>query len=382
MQTISLKETIPSEIAVEGAFGYDIRPEGLGIRRLPDWTRPYVPQGLEVMLKMASGVRLRLNTNATKIGIDAVTTSMGFRPNAKPFVRFDLQRNGHIDSQSIKPTNVIVPKPESPTQYEIDRGTVETAWFSDSKNTGGNLEIWLPHNAYVSLQQIHIDGDLLPLEPEDRPRWVHYGSSISHCMEAESPSQTWPGVASRRARFALTSLGFGGQCHLDPFVARTIAQTSADLISIKVGINVVNLDSMRERVFVPMIHGFLDTIREAHPSTQICLVSPIFCPSAEDRPGPTIPNNDGKFETIEGFQQLRQGCLTLRRIRDILQEVVEIRRNQSDLCIDYFDGLNLFSEADQHLLPDHLHPNNEGYRLMGERFADSYLSPKRPQIIG
>ena len=32
----------------------------------------------------------------------------------------------------------------------------------------------------------------------------------------------------------------------------------------------------------------------------------------------------------------------------------------------YRDGLMLFGEADEHLLPDLLHPNGEGYELMGQ----------------
>ena len=32
----------------------------------------------------------------------------------------------------------------------------------------------------------------------------------------------------------------------------------------------------------------------------------------------------------------------------------------------YRDGLELFGEADEHLLPDLLHPNGEGYELMGQ----------------
>lgn len=39
--------------------------------------------------------------------------------------------------------------------------------------------------------------------------------------------------------------------------------TPADLISFKMGINVVNTDAMRLRAFTPALHGFLTIIREA-----------------------------------------------------------------------------------------------------------------------
>ena len=136
---------------------------------------------------------------------------------------------------------------------------------------------------------------------------MHYGSSISHCVEAAEPAGTWPAVAARLAGVSLRNLGFGGQCHLDPFVARTIRDLpDVDIVSIKTGINIVNMDSMRERVFAPALHGFLDTIREAKPDVPIVVISPIYCPSAETRPGPTVPNEQGKFVTIDGFEQFRK----------------------------------------------------------------------------
>ena len=55
MRVISMREHIPPKIKVWGALGYDQRAEGLGVRRLPEWTRPQVPPGLDVMLRMASG---------------------------------------------------------------------------------------------------------------------------------------------------------------------------------------------------------------------------------------------------------------------------------------------------------------------------------------
>ncbi len=212
-----------------------------------------------------------------------------------------------------------------------------------------------------------------PADAESRPRWIHYGSSISHCMEAEQPGEVWPAVAARRAGVALQSLGFGGQCHLDQFVARTIRDAHADIVSIKTGINVINMDSMRERVFGPALHGFLDTIREGKRDVPIVLVSPIFCPSAEEHPGPTVPDEHGKFVTIKGFDEIREGCMSLTRVREIITEVVAKRQEAGDGQLHYVDGLELFGEADAGDLPDDLHPNPAGYVRMGERFTERIL---------
>ena len=164
---------------------------------------------------------------------------------------------------------------------------------------------------------------------------------------------------------------------MDPFVARTIRDLDVELISIKAGINIINMDSMRERVFTPLLHGFLDTIRERRETTPILLISPIYCPSAEDRPGPTVPNKEGKFVTIEGLNALRQGSMSLKRVRSLMQSVVESRRADGDAKLFYFNGLELFGEADADDLPDDLHPNPEGYIRMGERFAANAI----PRLI-
>lgn len=93
-------------------------------------------------------------------------------------------------------------------------------------------------------------------------------------------------VAARAADVRLHNLGFGGSAMVDPFTARVIRDTPADVISVKLGINVVNGDVMRRRAFEPAVHGFLDTIRDGHPSTPVLLVSPIHCAIHEHAPGP------------------------------------------------------------------------------------------------
>ena len=106
-------------------------------------------------------------------------------------------------------------------------------------------------------------------------------------FQRRQPHSTWPARAASLGDVDLLNLGFGGSALLDPFVARVIRETGADLISLKIGINLVNTDLMRLRAFVPAVHGFLDTIREGHPDTPLLVISPIACPMHEDTPGPT-----------------------------------------------------------------------------------------------
>ena len=47
-------------------------------------------------------------------------------------------------------------------------------------------------------------------------------------------------------------------------------------------------------------------------------------------------------------------------------KAAEILRKNGDENITYIDGLNIFDSDNAHLLPDNLHPNNEGYSIMAK----------------
>ncbi|HIG43509.1 MAG: GDSL-type esterase/lipase family protein [bacterium] len=372
MQSFRISELVDKDLLVHGALDLDRRPNGISPRRLPAWTRPQVPAMLDVMVRMPSGVRLIFETDSSAIAITALTTNMVTPPASKRPVVFDLEIDDHIASSSNHAGNTIYLDSADRSKFELIRGG-EGCWqFNNLGTEKKHCEIWLPQNAFVELHDLRIDdGASIAISTPGTPRWIHHGSSISHCMEAEQPSQIWPAVAARQSGAVLQNLGFGGQCHLDQFVARTMRDSDADLISIKTGINIINMDSMRERIFQPLLHGFLDTIREGKADTPITLISPIYCPSAEDHPGPTIPDDNGKFIVVPGHREIREGSLTLSRVRQLIREVVEIRDDEN---LYYVDGLDLFAEADASDLPDDLHPNPGGYVRMGQRYAEKHLS--------
>lgn len=172
------------------------------------------------------------------------------------------------------------------------------------------------------------------------------------------------------------NLGFGGSALLDPFVARTMRDTPADLISLKIGINLVNTDLMRLRALGPAVHGFLDTIRDGHPDTPLLVVSPILCPMHEDTPGPTAFDfsrlAEGKLAfTASGNPEERaEGKLTLNAVREELERVVEARA-KDDPHLHLLDGRLLYGEQDhaELPLPDGLHPDAAAHRRIGEHFA-------------
>lgn len=360
-------------LEIIGALDFDDRNTGVSPRRLPAWTRQQLVGNLDVMARMPSGVRIRFRTDSSRLVLKLLVTqfvNVGDQPRE---LTVDLESSaGEIDHQPVGGGNLIYFDRRDPTNFQLERGAESEITFSNL--APDDYELWLPQGAYVELRSMDFDAgaELAPASADTRPLWIHYGSSISHCVEADHPSMIWPAVAARIGGKRLQNLGLGGQCHLDQFIARTIRDLSPDLVSCKVGINIINGDTMRERVFVPALHGFLDTIREKLAQTPILLVSPIYCPSAENTPGPTLPNDAGKFVTVAGSDEIREGCMTLKHVRRLIEKVVQAR---GDPNLGYLDGLSLFSEADAGDLPDDLHPNPAGYIRMGERFASQAFGP-------
>ena len=236
-----------------------------------------------------------------------------------------------------------------------------------------DVEVWLPHDEQTELVDLRADAPW-PRSRTTGRRWVHHGSSISHGSVAIHPTEPWPVVAARLAGLDLVNLGLGGSALLDPFVARTIRDTPADLISLKLGINLVNQDLLRRRALGPAVHGWLDTIRDGHPDTPIRLVSPSSAASTRRVPGPTGPDMQALAEGRVAFvatgdpEAVARGALTLEVVREVLAEVVERR---DDPHLSYVDGLALYGPADAERLPlpDNLHPDSATHRLIGERFA-------------
>jgi len=207
---------------------------------------------------------------------------------------------------------------------------------------------------------------------------VHHGSSISHCIEASRPTRAWPVTVARRAGVSLVDLGFAGQCQLDQFTARAIRDVEVDAVSLELGVNVVNRDTMRERAFVPALHGFLDTIRDGHSTAPLVVTTPIHCPPVETTPGPTVIGADGTARSVPRPPALAQGALTVDRVRALIAEVVEMRRAAGDTALHLVDGRTLLGASDAARLTDGVHPDAAGYRLVGDRFHRLVFGPDGP----
>lgn len=366
------------ELQFVGALDLEKGKRGISPRRLPAWTKSqFNTPAMDMMVAMPSGVRVRFDTDADAVSITAEVTTIVYQGSLPRTTQFTMVVNGVVGaSRKVITPHVFHLDRFDPTNVTFVEGATTVVTFDGLGSHMKTVEVWLPQNARVEVSDVSVsDGAALSRTPDSSlPRWVHYGSSISHCMEATEPTGTWPAVAARLSQAELTSLGFAGQCHLDQYVARTVRDMDFDFFTMKVGINVVNLDSMRERTFAPALHGFLDTVRDGHPNAPICVISPIYCASAETKPGPTLPGKDGKYFTLDRTASESFGCLSLSQMRTIIRDVVGSRIAAGDKNLSYHDGLQLFNESDAGDMPDDLHPNAVGYQRMGERFHEQVLA--------
>lgn len=380
MDTTSLPISTPlTRDFIHGAVDLEQTPAGLLPHRLPAWARAQCPDAQLMMAEsQPSGVRLAFQTMATVLELVVLPTKRAYDAlPPRPDGVYDLFIDGQLAHQGSVEGGRVLHIDMATGSASLAEGEAQTLRFSGLPGEGKIVELWLPHDEVTELVALRSDAALFPVADSGKRRWVHHGSSISQGSNTTHPSGTWPAVAAARAGLDLLNLGYSGNALLDPFAARTIRDLPADLISLKIGINLVNKDLMRLRAFGPAVHGFLDTIREGHPSTPLLVVSPIFCPIHEALPGPSVYDMEALAEGRLSFKaggsadEVGQGKLTLGLIREQLREIVRQRTAGGDANIRYVDGLELYGPNDNLRLPlpDQLHPDAASHRLIGERFA-------------
>ncbi len=306
--------------------------------RIPFDQRDLFDPGLVQRGACPAGVRLRLSSDAEVLTLRVVPP---VEESSTPWV-FDLLIDGQLHQRLHPP---------------VDAGEIQ---FIDLPKGVHPLELYLPSQYVpVTIQSLEVDRDAtVGPWPDERPRWVTYGSSITHCRHAHGPSETWPALVANRFELNLICLGYSGSCHVEPMVARMIRDLSVDYISLKLGANVVGGGSLSERTFRAAVIGMIKTIRDGHPEVPIGVVSPFFWPEHE-----SIPNEKG---------------MTMPLAREVVEEAIRTLQKYGDRDLHYIDGLSILGNDDGEHVEDGIHVSGDGMHFVADRFIELVM----PELTG
>ena len=325
----------------EGAISVEAGPGWHKPWRLPHERLHLFPSpdgGLRLRAEMASGVRLRFASSTRNVLVTFLPLPPVMPACLRDVYRFDVTVNGQrVGTGEARAGDEQVPIAGLPAGEKA-------------------LELWLPPDSPIAVRALRIDdGATFRRVADPRPRWVTYGSSLTHCVRAHGSARTWPALVAGRRGLNLTCLGYGGQCHLEPMIGLMIRDLPADLITLKLGINCVG-GTLGARTFPSAVIGLVRIIREKHPVTPLALVSPIAYP-----PNETAPN-------VVGY--------TIGAMRRALEAVHRALVQDGDRNLRYVNGLEVFDAAlIARYSVDQCHPNADGIEVMAENFDRAVMAP-------
>jgi lysophospholipase L1-like esterase len=310
----------------QGAVSLEEKADGVVPWRIPFAERKLYNEVLAGNSAAPSGVRISFMSDTTSLGVKFAALA-------------GLEDGGGVDLCL-----------DGKLQASEDLAGKDSCSFRELPAGEKLLELWMPLKGNLCLETLELDEKASLSAYEDkRPKWVTYGSSITHCAGSGFASRAWPTIAAYALGVNLTNLGYGGQCHIDPMVPRFIRELPADLISLCLGINIQGGATMSHRTFRPAVIGAVKTIRDKHPDTPMLLMSPICSPPRE-----TAENQVG---------------LNLVMMREEIETAFNLLREHGDANLHYLAGLDLLGPEDDGLSDDKLHPNDKGNRIMAENFA-------------
>jgi hypothetical protein len=330
------------------------------------------PEPLRVLGSFTSGVRMPLRTAARTLTLEVRVDRLVMAHLDAPErdAEFLAEIDGEIVARATaSPTGLVRERRDGPWVAEpgASRRLLLELGGSGAER---DVVVWLPVDAAVAIDGVTGDMPVSPAVAASGFHWVHHGSSISQGGTARDARSTWPALVGRELGIRWSNLGFGGNAQLDPMTALSLRTLDADVVTLELGVNVVAADAMRRRAFASAAHGFLDLLRDRMPHTPIVVMGAFACPALERTPGPGRAGADGRLAGTPRPDDAT--ALTLEASRELLAELVVAR---ADPVLGYLDGRELLGEADAGLLPDGLHPAQEGLDLIARRFVERVRAP-------
>jgi lysophospholipase L1-like esterase len=332
---------------------WETRGGGLQPVRVPKVWRDQWPARTAWRGMSAAGVTVRFRTDSKKL-IFRVTFIDAPDTPATPAVAWERSRPSFFSLYRDAKYVASMPALTVFTQQDV-------AIYDDGALSGeAEIRVLLPfyyRNAELIMHSIGIEtgAKLLRAAPENRPRVLFHGDSITHGHGVTSPRETYVSQVADKIGCVPLNYGFGGTAWADNIVAQTIAaRQDWDVLTIMLGANsLAGADSAGKpetaAQYAEKYDAYLATIRAAAPTKPILCITPILNRLDLTRGG----NQNG--ETPETY-------------REVIRRVVR-RRQRSDANLHLLDGLSMVDDPLHLLVTDTVHPNDLGMHRIAERVA-------------
>lgn len=259
-----------------------------------------------------AGIKLRFRTDSKTLAL-RVRTEAG---SGRKYFSIDIHVNG------------------SPVGYLDNFQDPQWGTFSGAFALGEGLKlvtVYLPWSVNTKLEELCLDDGVVlePVHPEKK--LLLYGDSITQGYDAQRPAMRY---AARLAEFLDAeeqNRAIGGE-RFCPYLAQTEEAFWPDYICVAYGTN--DWNGLTAQEFTERCAGFLHTVAQKYPQTQIFVITPIWRADGERI------TDVGPFEKVE--QTIRKNC-------------------QEHPNMTVIRGFDLVPHDPSYYYDKRLHPNDEGF---------------------
>ncbi len=307
-------------------------------RRLPDRAEALVREPVWALAQHSAGARLSFRTDSTAMHVKV------------KLIHANTMSHMPLTGSSGLALYEGEPRFEKPWPVAFP-GSGEVAYertlFTDQPATMRTFTLYLP--LYNGIEKLEIglspQARLEAPPPTALPKPVlFYGTSITQGGCAHNPGADYPSIVGRRLNLDTINLGFSGNGRGEPEMARLLAEVDTSLYVLDYVAN-SGVDGLAET-----LPGFIDILRQAHPTTPIAIVSRIIYSSLHYN------------ATASGHNRVAH-----ERQRDICMREYLRRRDAGDAAIHFLDGNCLIPYgADLAYSDAGVHPSNVGFAAMAE----------------
>lgn len=231
-------------------------------KRLPSGIATQISEGITLLAKHTSGVRVRFATDSPYIAIQVWLDEFEPMPHIPPTgqIGFDLYEDGLYRSEY---QGTFVPPPAAKNCYEAVvrlEGTKMRCYTINFPLYCGVERLLVGVAADATLDRGASYADLLPI--------VYYGSSITQGGCASRPGNSYPAIISRKTGFDFINLGFSGCARGEVAMSDYLSGLAMSVLVCDYDHNSTSADFLNKTHY-----PFYRAIRDRRPELPIILVS-------------------------------------------------------------------------------------------------------------